>query len=1812
MSSIDERVVNMKFNNAQFQSGIQSTLSSLEKLKANLNLSGAAKGLDGLGAAAKNVNLSNIAAGVDNLASKFSNLGIIGITALTNIANKAVNAGLSLVKSLTIAPISEGFNDYNAKLTSVQTIMNATGASIQKVDGYFKQLDEYADKTIYNLSDMTGAFAKFTNAGLDMSVSVPAIKGIANMVALAGQGADAASIAMYNLSQSIAGGFLTTTDYKSLNLANVATKEWKDQMIAGAVAAGTLTKNSKGMYTIKGGKKAYTDASLFADALSEGWASADVLTTVLGDYGDATTKIGKKALAAAQNVKSLPMMMDTLKASVGTGWTDTFELLFGNVTEATKLWTGLTNTISGFISASTMARNAPLSDWKKYGGRTALIDGFKNAFQALMSVLGPISEAFKKVFPPATGRTLREMSVAFRDFFKGLILGKENMDRLKRTFTGIFSVFSIVWTIVKGVASGFMSLFGIVGHGTGGFLALTATVGDFLTKINDWLVKSGAIKGFFDAINAGREAVMVPLVNVISKVAQAIAALVHGDISGFKELMAGAFSGVLTLVDAVRAKFDTLLGTISKLSTSAGTYLTGLRDKVTGGFSGLAEAVITPLMAMFENIGASVEMLKAKFVNLIPKLDTSGLKGVTGNLSGLSVVAERSQKVWDGLVNAFNNVKDAIAPVTDRIGQVFAVIADKIIEYVKGLDMQDAVALLNTGFFIAMYIALKKFFDNLGGMWEEIKGTWTDIRGTFSQLTDTLKTMQNSVKAKIILEIAIAVGILAAALFVLAGLDPKKLGTALAAVGVLLAAITLSMSSMIKTLKVMEGTAPASAARILAAGGAMMLLAAAVLMLSHAVQNLSGLSWTELSKGLIGVGMLLGALTLFTQYAKVNEGGLAQGAGLILLAIAIRLLASSVSVLGNMDLGTLTKGIIALGVILFALSQMIKSMDDTTGIVKAAAGMLILSVALMALSLTIRVFAAIDYATMIKGLLLMVITLRTLGGAMSTFPPNMPATAAGLLMVSVALVIIAKALQMIGSMSIGALVKSIVTLALALGIIVIAVNLMVGAMPGAQALLVVSAALFIFANVMKILGGLSWEAIGKGLVAIVAVLVILGVAGLVMAPVVPVILLLGIALGLLGAAMLLAGVGFLAFATGFALLAAVGAAGFLVLITGFQGLMALIPMFAQQIALGLIAFAKVISDAGPVMVAALTTILLSLLRAIDNVMPKFFDTMGRLIMGLVNKVAELAPKIYDAGLKMILGFLAALDGKVYMIVRITLDIIARFLKGIGDGLPGIIKAGTNLIVNFIKGIGDAALKIATAALDTITKFVAGLAVAIRTNTDALNRAGGDLASAIISGFVKGLVNIPASVAKAGWNMAKAALDAAASALDSNSPSKEFEKLGLYANQGFAKGLVGGLGLVKSSLATMGSLIKNTIASTAKDVAAAQKKLAIVQGTKRSTKSQKSQAAASLRQSQILHANALKADIAFNKWLGTQKAGLLKLGASYDVLAGKLKTANEALVEAKKIQSEFAKTTAGNFDTLPEIDPKTNVLSYSNALKRETAANNKFRDSLANLRKMGMDDTTYNKLLAEGVEVQPFLDKLINGGPEGVKNLNDLNAQLAASATSLGVQASKDLYQAGVDAAQGLVNGLSMSQKAIEMQMTKLAAAMVASIKRQLGIKSPSRVFMEIGKYSNEGLAKGLNKYSGVVEKSASGVGTSAIDAMRKSISGMSKLITADIDTTPVIRPILDLTTMQKDALKIDSLLNTKPMSVDAAYSTAKDASAGYRRNHEIFAQQASDRSSGQDNLTFIQNNNSPRALSQAEIYRQTKNQLSKAKGALTN
>lgn len=358
-TTIDQKVVEMRFDNKHFEQNVSKTMSTLDKLKQKLRLDGATRGLEDVNSASKKINMAGLGSAVESVGVKFSALQVMGVTALTNITNSAINAGKRIVESLTIAPIKDGFDEYEMTLNAVQTTMAATGKTAKEVETELKKLDEYADKTVYGTADMLSNLPKFTNAGVDLEKATTAMIGIANATALAGGDAGKASIAFYNLGQAIGTGYLTRMDYNSINNAGIATMEWKNQMVEAAIAQGTLTKVGEDAY--QAGNKTLTLQQLFIDGLQEQWATTEVMMKVFGDYGDETTDIGKKAYSAAQDIKTFTQMMESLKATAGTGWKDTWQIIFGDLDQAKELWTGLTNFVSNLISKTTEFRNSILA-----------------------------------------------------------------------------------------------------------------------------------------------------------------------------------------------------------------------------------------------------------------------------------------------------------------------------------------------------------------------------------------------------------------------------------------------------------------------------------------------------------------------------------------------------------------------------------------------------------------------------------------------------------------------------------------------------------------------------------------------------------------------------------------------------------------------------------------------------------------------------------------------------------------------------------------------------------------------------------------------------------------------------------------------------------------------------------------------------------------------------------------------------------------------------------------------------------------------------------------------------------------------------------------------------------------------------------------------------------------------------------------------------------------------------------------------------------------------------------------------------------
>ncbi|AVD99446.1 tape measure protein [Streptomyces phage Bing] len=1822
MSTVDERVVQMQFQNAAFERGVQQTLASLERLQRGLQLKDASKGItdaaakiasssqqfdrnvmqnrDSLGRFTKAVtdntttatgslskitngvtqvatsvesgfnrtknavtgftqsvgglgdrvaaslnsinknadqqtgSLKNLEGGVSSLASKFSTLGQIATGALHNIGARASEAGMQFANSFTFGPIFDGFREYETNMNSIQTILANTqsaGTNLKDVTRALDELNHYSDQTIYNFSEMAKNIGTFTAAGVALEPATAAIKGIANLAALSGSNSEQASGAMYQLSQAISAGRVTLEDWNSVVNAGMGGTVFQRALALNAEKMGTL---SKGAVKLKGEMKNVTiEGKSFRESITakpgqESWLTSDVLTRTLsqftGDLSDAELAAqgfskaqikaiqdqAKMAKSAATEVKTLTQLFGTFKEQMGSGWAQTWQIIFGDFAEAKGLFTGVSESIGGLLQSSSEARNKMLKDWDKFGGRTALIEGITNVFKALGSVLGPIKDAFRDIFPATTGKQLAEMTKNFRDFTEKLKVGSETGEKLRRTFAGVFAIFGIAVDIIKGVVGVIFDLFGVVTQGSGGFLSFTAKIGDFLVAVRNGIKEGEGLKNVF---------------------------------------------------------------------------------------KGIGTVLAIPIKLVQELVGWLGRMFK--------DTDSSGVEksveGISSKLEPLGRLGDVVSMAWEKVLTVMENVGDFFQDLGDRASQVFQAIGIDAGTMFDGLNFDKLLAGVNTGLLAGLFMVIRNFLaDGPAGLFEGISDA---IEG----FTGTLKGMQNALNAATLLQIALAVGILAVSMNILAKIDAEGLTRASAAISVmfgqllgslaifnkfigvagfaklpfvmgsliLLAGAVLILAQAVKQLSGLDWNELAKGltglgvtlgllvgalklmptpAGLISTGLGLIALGAAIKILASAVEDMSSLGWNELAKGLVGVGALLGALTLFTMFAKANKGGLAQGAGIILLAAGIKILASAVKDMSKMSWNEIAKGLVTLAGALGIITGALMLIPPTAPL--AAMGVLGVAISLGMVADALAKLAKMSWAEIGSSLTVMLGALAIIAAALYVIPPTAPLAAAGILLTAIALEQVTTVLARMAEFSWEEIGKSMVMLAGTLGLIAGALFLMTGALPGAAALLIVSAALWVLHPVLVAFSTMTWEEMGKGLLMLAGALTVIGVAGLLLAPVVPAIIGLGAGVALLGVGMLAAGAGVLLFATALTALAAAGGAATAMIIGIVAGLIGLIPEVMKQIGLGLIAFAEVIATAGPSITKAIVVVLESLISAIVRLTPKIVDALLRMLTMLLQKLAQYVPKMVDAGLKLLTGILRGIANNIGKVIDEATRVAVNFINGIARNLPKIIQSGFNLIIKFIQGVRKA----------------------IDSNAETLGREGGKMAVAIIKGMVKGIGAGLGEIKNAAMNVAKGALDSAKNFLGINSPSKEFEKIGNFVNDGFRKGLDGNKAQVYKAFDDLKKMLSD-LSKNAKASSSERKK-----------------------------ASAAYSEL--TKKLNDEKSAIGKLADKYDVLTEKIKKADEAYQAAIKTRDDYRKQITDKYSDIASPGAETTYSGYVEDLKKQIEDTKLFSNALQRLRAFGLNDELYKDLLEQGPSALPFVNELLDKGIEGVNEVNKLGKDLDAAGAHIGKLGSDALYQAGVDSAKGLLNGLKAQQKMIEKQMDVIAAAMIKAIKKKLGIKSPSRAFMEVGAFSAEGLVKGLDEMSGIVERSAERTGTAAVESLRKSLSGFSDLITQDVDTQPVITPVLDLSSVKKDAGLIGGIFGGgRSLSVDSAYAKARYVAAGYASNQAAADVEAA--AGAGNSVSYVQNNYSPKALSSAEIYRQTKNQLSTTKGALT-
>ena len=1901
MATIDDKVVAISFESSKFESGVNKTIAALDKLKSALHFPNAGKGMADINAAAQKVDLSHIENGVGRIRAALDTLRLVAIGVMAQLATQAVRSGAAFVKAFTLDPAKAGYQEYATNLNAIQTILantQAAGTKLKDVNAALRELNEYSDKTIYNFSQMAKNIGTFTAAGVDLDTATASIKGIANLAALSGSNSEQASTAMYQLSQAISAGRVSLQDWNSVVNAGMGGTVFQRALAQTAEAMGTL---KEGTVKLEGPMKNVTIAgesfrqSVSAKPGEESWLTSKVLTSTLqqftGDltkaelkaqgFNDAQIKAiqatAKTAFHAATEVKTLTQVLDVAKESAASGWAQTWQIIFGDFGEAKKTFTDLSNTINGFINASADARNKVLQDWKDLGGRTVLIDGIKTAFHNLGLILKPIKEAFRDVFPATTGKNLYDLTVRFKEFAEALKPSETTVENLKRTFRGLFALLDIGKQIIGGIFTVFGKLFGAISGGSGGFLEITASVGDFIYKLDQALKKGDGINKFFSGLG---DVLAIPL-KLLAKLANAL-----GDLfSGFSS---GGFSDQITGMTGAMTPFQRVLASITDIWDR---FVQGIRNSV--DVSDIIESIATAIGSISEAIGKAAAGMNFEAIFAVIRTGLfAGLVLMLKNFFGKGSFLDQVSKGFAGGI--IQNIAGSFKALEGSMVAMQQNIKAKTLK-----EIAIAVALLAASVVALSFVDPEKLtgaITAIGFMMAELLGAMAIL----DKISSTGGFIKLPIIAAGLIILAGAIDLLVIAVFALSKLSWEELIKGLGGVGALL--VGLSGASVVLSK---------NSGGMIRAGIGITAIAIAMNLLALAVKQFSGLSWGEMIKGLTGVG---GGLAVVAGAMQIMPKGMVlQSAALIAIAASLKILAGVVEQFSGMNWSSMAKGMAGIGGALLIIAGAMHLMPSN--MVLTAAGLILVSLALGKIAAAVEAMGGMSIREIAKGLGTLAGALAILAGALYLMSGAL-AGAAALAIAAAGISLLVPAIAKLGGMSWGEIIKGLVSLGAALVIIGGTAALMSGAALGmlafGAALVVIGAGLALAgAGIFLIGAGLSAIAVaGPAAIGILvgalvtlqkaiienAKLIIQGLLEIVeqLAAVAPkfvdaivkilnslidAIIQMSPKIGELFDALITLIIGVLQRNQG------------KIIQAGFDLIIALLTGIRNNI---------------PALVTLIVDIITRILNTISNNLGRIITAGLNLLISFIKGIANGYAQVATAALEIVTKFLTTIANNLGKFITAGLSIVTSFLKGIASNLGGVIKAGTDIIVAFIEGIGNAGRRIVTAAVDTIIKFanhlakeserladegfkalikfINGITRAVNENVDDLQAAGKSLAWALINGMTWGLAGKAeelygkleeiAGKAKAIWEGAKGFLTrspskwakevgenistglaqgievnseqvyksayamayAAKQAIKQGSGTQgELAEIGKFIGTEFAKGVRGSQDDIRTAFSGLNDLLTEAMVKARETIIEEEKKLEELRKAKKPDMEAIREAQKVIEKNEALLVISVNGHKTLTGTLKAEKAELLGLVADYERVSEQLSKAEEKLKTLQKAREDAFKAYQAQYATLPEITKGEDVTgqeqlaTYLQALKDQAAAVGTYRETLDQLRKLGLDDATYQKLLEEGTADQQFATALLAGGKDAVAELNKLDLALQAEAKKLASNAARDLYKAGLEGAQKVVDGLKKKQNAVKQEakevadnviegivnglnnrsgevygaIESIANGMIAALKRQLKIKSPSQVFAEIGELSAEGFAQGFSTITSTIDNTI----TAAVNTMKKSINRISDAVTAQLDVNPVITPILDLTAIKAQAQQLKTLTNVTPITAAASFGQAALISATQLAAQEEQANVIA----GRGSVIFEQNNYSPEALNEIEIYRQTKNQMSQLKSALS-
>lgn len=1764
--TVDERVVEMRFDNKQFESNVQTSLSTIGKLKQSLDLRGASKGLENVSAAAKTCNLSGLTGAVETVQAKFSALEVMAVTALANITNSAVNAGKRIISALTIEPVRSGFEEYETQINAIQTILANTeskGSTLQDVNQALDELNHYADLTIYNFTEMTRNIGTFTAAGVDLETSVSAIKGIANLAAVSGSTSQQASTAMYQLSQALAAGTVKLQDWNSVVNAGMGGQVFQDALKETARVHGIAIDQM------------ITDEGSFRETLSKGWLTAEVLTETLSKFtGDLTEsqlkqigytdeqitsiiKMGQTANDAATKVKTLSQLFDTLKEAAQSGWTQTWELIIGDFDQAKELFTGISDSVSNMLNASADRRNN-------------LLEGaLSNNWEKLIS---KINEA--GIETKTFEERLKETATSHGLDVEALI---EQYGSLEKVFRSGAASTDILKEAVNSLRSGMVDLSSVSRE-----LDMWST-GDDVKKVQEALQKQGldigqtgvdgilgpatqsAIKAFQElkdieptgvvdesTLNALKEATSETknLTGNIDKLIDGI------DKLGGREKLIESFKNIFKTLGDVVKPVKEAFNEVFPPTTSK--QLSKLIDKFKSFTDGLkiSDETSDKLKRTFKGVFSAVDLLKKGFSSIISPigkfLGSGGLNGIIDGLLNITAsvgdfltslnesgnVSEFLSKLSDGIFDTFRGIAGVIDPALEKVeslGDVFSVVktticnaATNIFDAVKNVfswikenvSVGDLFAGLASG---GIFAVAKKLSGVLSTIKEGIEGLFekktSKIAEQFSDLLngvkDAISSFTTGIKVASLIGIAAAIAILSVALNSIAKIDPDKVVTSLSAIGVMLGELSGTLFVITKVLS------KNGSKGLIKAGASMVLIAAAVKVLADAMVKMADLSWEKIGKGLTAMG---GGLLELSAAMKIINGAkvsLSTSVAMLALAKSCRMLGDALAKFSVFSWDEIGRGLSAMG---GALAEMTASLSVLSkaggfGALLGGTGMLIAVQSLDEISENLERLGNLSWEQIKRG-------LAAMGGAFGEFTASLGILSAvggfgsllggtGLLVAVQSLDEISENLERLGALSWDEIGKGLAAMGGALGELTASLGILsavggFGSLLGATGILIAVQALEPIAIALSNIGSLSWEEIGKGLAGMggalaefTAALSVLSLSG-------------GFGSLLGGTAVLIAAQSLEPIA---ATLSEIGA------------------MDWDEIAKGLVGMGGALTEVGVV------SALVGNLGGLGSLIGSASLTLGVQGLGeLANALTIFGTMDWDEigrGLTAMAGALGetALGGLLNTFSGFGAAAIAAMAEPLGN-LADSVKRWSGVIVP--DGLGTQLGSLATG----VQKFnfsgwgadaIGAMAIPLGDLADSISKWKDVI---IPDGIGDGLSNLADGVKAfnfSGWG-ADAMADVATPLGTMADSIKKWDgiiipedlgtNLSYLANGVYAWSTVGPSDIVgiTEPLGTFADSVKKW-----NDVSIPSNLETALTGFANG----------------INACNNVSVDNVTNvctsvKDLGTAVSDISTIDFSGSVsklsdfaaAIGNVSVSTDSFkILGTTIVTDFATSLKSGVSTVSEAGGEL-AEAVATGMRRTIDSIVKTASSIANSAKNSVANKKSNFVTAGS--------SLMLGLAAGLRSSMGVVASASGSAASAGASASRayysSFYSSGVYLVSGFAAGIRDNISSAASAAAQMASEASKAARSSLDINSPSKVFYRIGGFAGQGFVNALVDYSEASYDAGSNIGLSAREGLSRAIYKATEIVSNGIDNVPTIRPVLDLSAVRAGANEIGGIL----------------------------------------------------------------------------